>query len=226
MALAEILADQLTPLSIVGHLSFGLTAASLAMRDMLLLRVLGLVSGLFGVVYNYLVPGGPLWLVIFWLGVFMIIHAVRVIEIIRERRGVKFTDEEQELHATVFRGFDAVEFMRLLNVAERATFAQGETLLDGGVHAERLFIILDGVVEITRHGAPVARLKAGAAVGEISFLQDSKTTAAATAAETTRCLAFPTKALRTLLARHPSMRLSMTGLLSGDLAAKLAGNPV
>jgi len=89
MALAEILADQLTPLSIVGHLSFGL----------------------FGVVYNCLVPGGPLWLVIFWLGVFMAIHAFRVIEIIRERRGIQFTDEERELHATVFRGFDAVEFM-------------------------------------------------------------------------------------------------------------------
>jgi hypothetical protein len=223
MALAEILADQLTPLSIVGHLSFGLTAASLAMRDMLLLRVLGLVSGLFGVVYNYLVPGGPLWLVIFWLGVFMLIHAFRVIEIIRERRGIQFTDEERELHATVFRGFDAVEFMRLLNVGERATFAPGDVLLNAGVHADRLYIILDGAVEITRDGASIALLKPGAAVGEISFLQDALTTASAAAAEPTRCLAFPTTALRALLARHPSMRLSMTGLLSGDLAAKLAG---
>ena len=89
--------------------------------------------------------------------------------------------------------------------------------------ADRLYIILDGAVEITRDGVSVARLKPGAAVGEISFLQDALTTASAVAAEPTRCLAFPTKALRALLARHPSMRLSMTGLLSGDLAAKLAG---
>ena len=189
---------------------------------MLLLRVLGLISGLFGVVYNYLVPGGPLWLVIFWLGVFMAIHAVRVIEIIRERQGVKFTDEERELHATVFQGFDAVEFMRLLNLAERTVFAAGDTLLEAGIHANRLFIILDGAVDITRDGDRIATLQSGAAVGEISFLRNAPTTATAIAAETTRCLAFPAGDLRSLLARYPSMRLSMTGLLSGDLAAKLA----
>lgn len=88
MALAEVLADQLTPLSIFGRLSFGLTAASLATRDMLPLRVLGLVVGLFVVVYNYLMPGGPLWPVTLWLGVFIAIHAFRVAEIIRERRGI------------------------------------------------------------------------------------------------------------------------------------------
>jgi len=78
------------------------------------------------------VPGGPLWLVIFWLGVFMLIHAFRVIKIIRERRGIQFTDEERELHAMVFRGFDAVDFMRLLNVGERAAFAPGDVLLGSG----------------------------------------------------------------------------------------------
>jgi hypothetical protein len=111
MSFAEILAEQFTLLSLVGHLSFGLTALSLAMRDMLLLRVLGVASGLFGVGYNYFVPGGPLWLVIFWLGVFLAIHLWRIIEIVVERRAIRFSDEEQVLHATVFRGFDAVEFM-------------------------------------------------------------------------------------------------------------------
>ena len=42
------------------------------LRDMILLRSVAIVSGLVGMVYNYMVPGGPLWLVIFWLGVFIL----------------------------------------------------------------------------------------------------------------------------------------------------------
>ena len=49
MSFWEVLASQLTLLSIMGHLSFGLTAVSLAMRDMLLIRALGGASGLVGV---------------------------------------------------------------------------------------------------------------------------------------------------------------------------------
>lgn len=221
MSLAEILTEQLQPFNLVGHLSFGLTALSLAMRDMLLLRILGVASGLFGVAYNYFVPGGPLWLVIFWLTVFLAIHVWRIVEIVAERRAVRFTEEERQLHATVFRGFDTVEFMRLLNIAERPTFAPGEQLLAEGEMAPALYVVIDGEARVLRGGDEVARVGAGAAVGEISFLQDSPTTAAVVAATPVRCLAFRTTPLRRLLASRPSMRLSMSAMLSGDLARKL-----
>ena len=65
----------LTVLDIVGHASFAIAAFSFYLRDMLLLRSLSIVSSGIGVVYNYFIQGGPLWLVIFWLGVFMSINA-------------------------------------------------------------------------------------------------------------------------------------------------------
>ena len=61
MSFWEVLASQLTFLSIMGHLSFGLTAVSLAMRDMLLLRALGVASGLFGVITIWCRAGSFGW---------------------------------------------------------------------------------------------------------------------------------------------------------------------
>ncbi|MGY8958792.1 MAG: hypothetical protein ACKVKG_04535, partial [Alphaproteobacteria bacterium] len=58
-------------LDIVGHTSFLLTALSFYVRDMMVLRALAVVSGVVGVAYNYWLPAGPLWLLIFWLGVFV-----------------------------------------------------------------------------------------------------------------------------------------------------------
>ena len=217
----DILAEQATPLNIAGHLSFGLTAVSLAMRDMLLLRLLGVASGVFGLAYNYLVPGGPLWLVLFWLSVFLTIHLWRIFEIVRERRSVKFSEEERMLHDSVFRGFDAVEFMALLNIAERPVFAPGDVLAEAGVAPDRLYIVIEGEAAVFRDNAEIARIGGGGAIGEIAFLHDRPASATVKAATRLRCLAFRTEPLKRLLAGRPGMRLSMTALLSGDLARKL-----
>ena len=64
----------------VGHLSFVLSALSFIMRDMLMLRSVALVSAAVGIYYNYAIPAGPLWLVIFWLSVFSAIHIYRIVE--------------------------------------------------------------------------------------------------------------------------------------------------
>lgn len=91
----------------IGHLSFVLSALSFIMRDMLMLRSVALVSAAVVIYYNYAIPAGPLWLVIFWLSVFALIHVYRIVELTRERREVHFTDEELELHQTVFQNFFA-----------------------------------------------------------------------------------------------------------------------
>ena len=83
---------------IIGHLSFGLSALSFLMRDILLLRVLAIISGILGIGYNYFIPEGPLWLVISWLFVFLLINLGRIVMLYLERRSVSFTDEERELY--------------------------------------------------------------------------------------------------------------------------------
>jgi CRP-like cAMP-binding protein len=221
LEIQEVLADQITLLNLVGHLSFAVTAASLAMRDMLLLRFLGVVSGLLGISYNYFLPGGPLWLVIFWLVIFSLIHLWRIYGIFSERRAVRFSEEERELHSTIFRGFDTVEFMRLLNIAERKSFSKGYQILDENISSNNLFVIVEGKALVKRKDLAIAELGPGSVIGEISFLNGGRTTAAVYAETQLRCLSFTHEKLTDLFNRYPVMRLSMNSLISADLAVKL-----
>ena len=142
---------------IVSHLSFGLTALSFLMRDILLLRLLAIVSGVLGLAYNYFLPEGPLWLVIFWLFVFLLINLVRVVMLFLERRGVSFTEEKRELYQTLFQNFAPVEFMKVMRLARWQDSAEDELLATENTPLDDLKLIYNGEVAVERQGQKIAR---------------------------------------------------------------------
>lgn len=213
----------LTFLDLVGHTSFLLTALSFYVRDMVMLRVLAIGSGLVGVAYNYFLPAGPLWLVIFWLTVFVLINITRIVGIVMERREVSFTEEEAELFETQFQNFSPVEFMKLLRIGQWCDAAPGETLAIEGETVQRLKLLYNGEVSIQRSGAEVGKAHDGAMIGEMSFLKGGQANATVTATTTCRYLAWSGDELRKMLQRNPSMDLAMRHVFSMDLLRKLSG---
>ena len=213
----------LTLLDMIGHLSFGLTAFSFYVKDMLLLRALATASGVVGVAYNYFIPAGPLWLVIFWLCVFMALNLFRIFSLLRERRQVSFTDEERELAQTVFRNFAPVEFMKMLRIAEWRSAEPGQVLARQDERQEELALIYNGEVKVERDGAEVARGRDGMLIGEMSFIQGSAANATVTTERPTRYLVWPQKGLRALLRRNPTMDVAMQSVFNVDLVRKMSG---
>ena len=65
----------MTTIDIAGHLSFLIVAISIAMKDIIFLRILGICSGIVGIFYNYFVTSDPLWVPIIWLSIFIIINS-------------------------------------------------------------------------------------------------------------------------------------------------------
>ena len=215
----------LTVLDIVGHASFAIAAFSFYLRDMLLLRSLSIVSSGIGVVYNYFIQGGPLWLVIFWLGVFMLINATRIVNLVLERRRVSFSDEERELFETVFRNFAPVEFMKLMRLGQWRAAEPGETLAEAGAEIGELKLIYNGEVAIEREGAEIARGRDGTLIGEMSFLHGGGATATVRAERATRYIAWPKEEPGKLLKRNPTMDLTMKTVFVMDLSRKLGAAP-
>ncbi len=208
-----------------GNLSFALTAFSFYVKDILALRALSILSGAVGVLYNYFIFQGPLWLVIFWLCVFMLINALRIAHLVMERRSVSFSDEERELHETIFRRFSPVEFMKLLRLGEWHEAGPGTVLAVEGEEVDSLKLIYNGEVVIEKDGAEVARSRDGTLIGEMSFIQGGAATATVKAAGPTRYLAWPKEELRKLLQRNPAMNVAMNSVFSIDLTKKLGGAP-
>lgn len=211
----------LTLLDVVGHASFMLTAFSFYVRDMMVLRALAIVSGLVGVGYNYWLPAGPLWLVIFWLSIFVAINAVRIIGIVVDRRSIDFNEEEAELHETVFQKFSPVEFMKLMRIGEWRRAEIGERLTAQGQAVGGLKLLFNGEVVVERDGKEIGRARDGAMIGEISFIQGGAATATVSATKPSRYVSWSGDELRKLLHRNPSMDIAMKHVFSVDLMRKL-----
>lgn len=212
---------QVSYLDLIGHASFLITALSFALRDMLALRIFAIVSGLIGIAYNYWIPAGPLWLVIFWLGVFIAINVIRIVGIVLDRRGIEFSEEEAELRETVFPNFSPVEFKKLIRIGEWQQVAEGEVLAQQGSIIGGLKLLYNGEVRVERDGAEIGRARDGAMIGEISFIQGGPATATVSATKPCRYVSWPGDELRRLLTRNPGMDVAMKHVFSVDLMRKL-----
>jgi hypothetical protein len=204
-----------------GHLASVLTMAAYLLKDILWLRLLTILSCFAGIAFNFIVPATPLWTVIYWNVLFAVINVVQVAIIIKQRSGVHFTEEEKELHDTLFKNFVPFEFMKLMRVGKWLDAKQGEILATEKKPIDSIMLIYNGQVAVESNGKEVAKLKDGNFIGEVSFITGGAATATVKALQPTRYVAWPKEAISQLLNRNPSMRFAMQAMLSTDLSKKL-----
>jgi hypothetical protein len=206
---------------LAGHLASILTMAAYLLKDILWLRFLTILSCFAGSAFNYAVPSQPLWTVIYWNILFALINIVQIAIIIKERTGIRFTDEEKELHETLFKNFAPFEFMKLMRIGRWLEAKQGEILAVEKQSLNAVMLIYNGLVGVETNGVEVARLKDGNFIGEVSFIAGGAATATVRALMPTRYIAWPKEEISQLLNRNPSMRFAMQAMLSTDLTKKL-----
>ena len=208
-------------INLLGHLSFAIIALSFVMKDILWLRVVSIMGSIFAIVFNYFIPGGPIWIVIGWSLVFIAIHAFSLVSLIRERNGVSFTPEEEEIFETVFHDFSPVEFMKLLRIGEWRSINQNEVLVREGERVGEIIFIYNGEASISSKGKMINSLRDGAFIGEMEFLSEKAATATVQSTSPLRCMVWSRDELKQLLVRNPSMYSGIHSVLSADLVQKL-----
>jgi hypothetical protein len=208
-------------ISLIGHLSFVAIAASFLVRDILWLRIVSIFGSLLAVLFNYWVEGGPIWLVIWWSLAFILINAYNIYALLRERRGVSFSPEEQEIYATVFQGFSPVEFMKLLRIGRWMEVDAGEVLIEQGQPVAEVLFIYNGQAEVLSDGQKVNALKDGAFIGEMELAKGTAAVATVKTVTQVRLLSWPADEIRSLLVRNPTMNSTIQTIFSADLMQKL-----
>jgi CRP-like cAMP-binding protein len=91
------------------------------------------------------------------------------------------TKVEALKRAPLFQGLSKKDLTDLARVTEDMELAQGAVLCKEGDTGQEFFVILEGDIEVTRHGEPVAVRGGGDFVGEIALLEDTRRTATVTA---------------------------------------------
>ena len=105
----------------------------------------------------------------------------------------------------------------------RAEFAPGHVICRQGEAAESLFVIVDGFARVTLvDDRPVATLRRGDVVGEMSLVSGEPRSATVVAAVPTTALELSRYGVAALIAEHPRILENLTRILSDRLAATTA----
>ena len=100
----------------------------------------------------------------------------------------------------------------------RVSYAKGETVISEGEKTGKLFVLLEGGLQVVKNDTVVAALdEPGATVGEMSVLLDGPHSASVVATEPSGIYVFDDAAL--LLKSHPALALLLARMLAARLAA-------
>jgi CRP-like cAMP-binding protein len=208
-------------LTLLGHLSFLLVALSFWLRDIMLLRCMSVVASLSTVTFQLTVPMDPSWMIVNWNLVFVGINSSRIYFIFKEKMAVHFTDDEQEVFETVFNSLTPVEFMRLKRIAEWESVDPGYVFTKENELCTHFYYIHEGIAEVVNKNHTIAELHGGGFIGEMSYTTNGPASATVIARDKVKVMVWEQKSLKKLLTNHPSMQMSLSGILAADLTKKL-----
>jgi hypothetical protein len=197
-----------------------LILASFLVRDILWLRVFSIVAGFCFMGYAALdsvVKPEPL----VWNAIFITLNTVQVLRLLRERRPVVCTPDEERLYRIAFRALDLRAFCVLIRAGHWRDAKPGDTLVAQGETLERVMVLERGELSVQSNGVPIAQLREGRLIGEMSFLVGGQTSAAVIAQTDCRYVEWESQILRDLLEKHSELRAGVQCIIGRDLVAKL-----
>lgn len=197
--------------------------AGFIVKDILWLRVLIIIGFNIELVYHFRDLHAPEWAEIVWCGFYILVNGYQFTMLYRERRNLKFTDEELALHAKVFKDMPKSAFRKLLNIAGQEDLPTDFVMVHQNTMIDKLALISDGLAKIEVDDAIVSYVRNGQFVGEMSFLSGNLTTATVTTIDETRCLLWDKEQLKELMKKDIEVETSLRMVFNSDLLSKLLG---
>jgi CRP/FNR family transcriptional regulator, cyclic AMP receptor protein len=119
--------------------------------------------------------------------------------------------------APLFEGLSRKELVQLARVCEDLEVQPGKVLCKEGQIGHEFFVIVDGTVQVTRKGKPVATLTSGDFVGEIAMVTESPRTATVTAETPVRFFVLTGRDFRAVLDKNPNVERKVLRALARRL---------
>eukprot|EP00903_Cladosiphon_okamuranus_P009554 g9098.t1 len=202
-----------------GHLSFIFLGMGFLETELLPLRVYAAAGVSASIAFQYYRPQ-PLWIPISWNTIFLFINVGMVGLLLKEERDAKQQDEETAtLYDKTFResGLTAVDFMKIKGISEDTQHAAGDVLAEENVTQDRLYLLVEGELEVSKGDTKIATVRVGEFAGEMSFLRHVKVKSGNGA----RAKSWRFDELRDLLAHNPNMSVRFHAALARAMASKL-----
>ena len=132
--------------------------------------------------------------------------------------------KDKELYDTMFRSMSPVEFLKITKIAKWKKFKKGDEIIIQSKPVKDLHLIYNGTVDVVVGIEPVAELRDGQFVGEMSFLTEKVATATCKVKYETQCLVWKQREFKELLKRNPSLYFTIQSVLSAQVSDKLVSS--
>jgi len=120
--------------------------------------------------------------------------------------------------APLFEGLSKKELVEIARVTEDLQVPTGTVLCKEDTLGREFFVLVEGEVEVTRGGKPIATRQAGDFVGEIALLTSARRTATVRATTPLRCLILMRGDFRRVLDENRSIERKVMDALAERLA--------
>ncbi len=186
-------------------------------RAMLPLRVALLGAAVGFVVYGSIVG---IWTMVGWNVLIALMHMVQIRRLLRLRRSVVLTDEEEGFREQFAPDADRFDFFSLWQLG-REEFRENDCLTAQGCPVDSLRLVLDGTVDVAVDGAVIDHREAGAFIGELSLVSGQVASAETRATGPVHLRTWRQSDLRALDEMNPSAARLLDRLITADLAGKV-----
>ena len=163
---------QITNLEILVNVSYILILLSFLMRDILLLRSIYVCGAVLLIAYFYL-ESEPLWIVILWNSVYLLINLFWIVKLLFDRRPWRFTEEEKQIWDSTLYRISPKHARTLFKSAEYKTFSDGSLIVEEGTTLDHLVLIVDGEAELDLDNKVVERIGSGHFIGSAMLLEST-----------------------------------------------------
>jgi CRP-like cAMP-binding protein len=199
------------------NLGYALMLLALMVRDILWLRGI-LVAAQFSLaIYAFVTASTS---VMFWNSLFVIINAVQIVRILRERRPVRIPPDVIDLYENVCSLMSPRAFLDFWHMGVMHT-VQDDVIIRKDEPQKELSLILSGTVVVMKEGRVISQISRGSFIAEMSFFTGNVASADVMAKGRVQYIAWRQDGLDSLKRSNPPLFIKIQGVLGKDLIEKI-----
>jgi len=206
-----------SPALIIMNVAYALTLAGLAVRNILILRLL-MISAQVILITTGLILGNAI--IVFWNIIFIIINLIQVIILFKEKKPVRIPERLQDIYKDRFEHMSEREFLRFWAMGSKKIILGG-LIIREGERKDSVFIITEGQALVKQNLNTVASLGRGDFIGEMSFISGRKASADVSSDGEISLHAWKREDLTHLKERDNTLWIKIQQALGHDLVAKV-----
>lgn len=208
---------------VIASLSSILTVVAYYMRDILYLRIIASLAFISAICYFYFFPSEPLWIVINWKILFLLINLVQIAILLIERRATTLSAEEEEImYELGFSKLTKGEFKKVLKYGVFMSIPSGHTVIEQGLYpVENIYFMVHGLAEVLIDGCEIGVCRPGNFVGEISFITNRAATATVKAVEEIKVFQWKQNDLLNFFLEEKEIMIKVQNIINLDLINKI-----